>query len=439
MTETNLSIFETLAAQVAQEAQLLTSYLNENGYYQPEFNQGGFTEFDELPPDIEASRKRLQAAAKAVHDLAAGPEQYMRNLAKSYHDSTTLRWLLHFKVFEAIPLGRGEAIAYSELARKCRVTDEHVLRRIVKYAITNHVFCEPSRDEVAHTAFSAVLVRDAVLRAEIEFEVEEGLAVAANLVEAHEKWSMGDGRRNRAAFQIANGTDLEVGEFYAQDGMEGRREGFLAARPDEGVEEECLMKAYAWEQVKRIVDVGGSKGETAVALAKRFPGLRIMVVDSEAIIDVGTENLPEDLERKVYFVGCDIFREDGSLPEEVFGAQLYMLRNVLGKCSEERARIVLSHVAEVLQGAGEGAKCLIVDRVLPSSTSPMDNFAIEDEKTARHMALHALEMGNGAERNKEEWEALLSAADEGLRLAGIREIDGSAYSMLEVVYADTDD
>ena len=139
---------------------------------------------------------------------------------------------------------------------------------------------------------------------------------------------------------------------------------------------------------------------------------------------VGKESLPEDLERKVYFVGCDIFREDGSMPDEIFGAQVYLLRNVLGKCSEERARIVLSNVAEVLQDAGEGAKCLIVDRVLPSSTSPLDNFAIEDEKAARHMDLHALELVNGAERDKEEWEALLSAADEGLRLADLREIDG---------------
>ncbi|KXT10700.1 hypothetical protein AC579_5052 [Pseudocercospora musae] len=437
MTDTNLSIFETLAAQVTQEAQLLTSYLNENGYYQPDFKQGGFTEFDELPPEIEASRKRLQAAAKAVQNLAAGPEQYMRNLARSYHDSTTLRWLIHFKIFEAIPLGRGESITYSELARKCDV-NEDILRRIVKYAITNHIFHEPESDEVAHTAYSAILVTDAELRAEIGFEVEEGLPVATNLVEAHEKWSMKDGRGNRAAFQIANGTDLEVGEFYAQDGMEERREGFSAARPDEGFEEEFLMKAYPWDKVKRIVDVGGSKGETAVALAKRFPGLRIMVVDSEAVIDVGKESLLEELERKVYFVGCDIFREDGSLPTEIFGAQLYLLRNVLGKCSEERARIVLSNIAEVLQDAGDGAKCLIVDRVLPSPSSGLKTWNSEDAKAARHMDLHALEMCNGVERNKEEWEALMSAADEGLRIASITETDESAYSILEVIYADDD-
>ncbi|KAF7184959.1 O-methyltransferase VdtC [Pseudocercospora fuligena] len=438
MTE-NLSVFESLAAQVTQEAQLLTTYLNENGYYQPDFKPGGFTEFDELPPEVEASRKRLQAAAKAVQDLAAGPERYMKNLATSYHDSTTLRWLIHFKIFENIPLGRGELITYSGLAKKCNV-NETILRRIIKYAITNHIFYEPSPNEVAQTAYSAVLVTDPELRAEIAFEVEEGLPVAANLVEAHEKWDMSDGRRNRAAFQISNGTDLDVGlEFYKQDGMAERMEGFLAARPDEGVEEECLMKAYPWEKVKRIVDVGGSKGETAVALAKRFSGLRIMVVDSEASIDVGKEGLPEELERKVYFVGCDIFREDGSMPDEIFGAQVYLLRNVLGKCSEERAKIVLSNVAEVLQDAGEGAKCLIVDRVLPSSPSPFDRVAIEDEKAARHMDLHALEMGNGAERNGEEWETLLSAADEGLRLVDIRVIDESAYSILEVVYVDSDD
>ncbi|EME87808.1 uncharacterized protein MYCFIDRAFT_75643 [Pseudocercospora fijiensis CIRAD86] len=439
MTE-NLGIFETLAVQVTQEAQRLTTFFNENGYYQPDFKQGGFTEFDELPPEIEASRKRLQAAAKAVQDLAAGPERYVRSLARSYHDSTTLRWLIHFKIPEAIPLGRGESITYSELAKK-REVDENILRRIVKYAITNHIFHEPSGDVVAHTAYSAILVTDAELRAEIDFEVEEGLSVAVNLVEAHEKWSMSDGRRNRAAFQVANETDLEVGEFYEQDVMEERRAVFSAARPDEGVEEECLMKAFSWEKVKRVVDVGGSKGETAIALANTFPGLRIMVVDSEARIDDGRESLPEDLERKVYFVGSDIFGEDGSMLDEVhqFGAQLYLLRNVLGKCSEEEAKIVLSNVAEVLHGAGQGAKCLIVDRVLPSCSFGLEPWDAEDAKAARHRDLHALEMGNGAERNREEWEALMSAADEGLKIADIREIDESAYSILEVVYADSDD
>lgn len=73
--------FEALAKEVAQEAQVLCDFLNERGYYQPAFNQGGFTEFDELPEEIEVSRKKLQAAAKAVHDLVAGPEAFVKSLS----------------------------------------------------------------------------------------------------------------------------------------------------------------------------------------------------------------------------------------------------------------------------------------------------------------------------------------------------------------------
>ena len=73
--------------------------------------------------------------------------------------------------------------------------------RIIKYAITNHIFYEPTFNEVAHTAFSAILVTDPEFRADIAFEVEEALPVATNLVEAHEKWDMNDGRRVQKGLQ----------------------------------------------------------------------------------------------------------------------------------------------------------------------------------------------------------------------------------------------
>ena len=74
---------EQALAEVAREGAALTSYLNENLYYQPSFQPGGFKEYPELPEEHEATRRRLLDAAKAVADLACGPNQYLKELAWS--------------------------------------------------------------------------------------------------------------------------------------------------------------------------------------------------------------------------------------------------------------------------------------------------------------------------------------------------------------------
>ena len=79
----DLNNLEEALAEVAKQGAALTSYLNENSYYQPSFEQGGFKEFPELPEEHETSRRRLLDAAKAVAALAYGPDQYVKDLAWS--------------------------------------------------------------------------------------------------------------------------------------------------------------------------------------------------------------------------------------------------------------------------------------------------------------------------------------------------------------------
>ena len=74
---------EALAEEVGREARSLTSFLKDNSYYVPSFDQAGWKEYPELPPHVQDSRRRLQEAAKAVHDLAAGPTEYLKALSWS--------------------------------------------------------------------------------------------------------------------------------------------------------------------------------------------------------------------------------------------------------------------------------------------------------------------------------------------------------------------
>ena len=64
--------------------------------------------------------------------------------------SLSLRAVYHFKIAEAVP--QNENISYVELAKKTNFEATN-LRRLVRHAMTNHIFKEPCLGYVAHTAF----------------------------------------------------------------------------------------------------------------------------------------------------------------------------------------------------------------------------------------------------------------------------------------------
>ena len=69
---------DELVEEVAKEGRAVSNFFNANSYYQPSFTPGGFREYPELPNDVQESRRKLREAAKAVHDLAAGPADYLK-------------------------------------------------------------------------------------------------------------------------------------------------------------------------------------------------------------------------------------------------------------------------------------------------------------------------------------------------------------------------
>ena len=72
---------DILLEEVAKAGRTLTTFLSTNSYYQPSFRPGGLGEFPELPEDAQVARTKLREAAKAVYDLATGPEEYIKQQA----------------------------------------------------------------------------------------------------------------------------------------------------------------------------------------------------------------------------------------------------------------------------------------------------------------------------------------------------------------------
>lgn len=78
---------DLLLAEVAKEGNALSTYLNDQSYYQPGFRSGLAQYPPDLPEYIQASRLKLQNAAKALYQLASGPAEHITNLASSVRTS----------------------------------------------------------------------------------------------------------------------------------------------------------------------------------------------------------------------------------------------------------------------------------------------------------------------------------------------------------------
>ena len=76
------------------------------------------------------------------------------------NDVLSLRAVYHYNVFSKFPLG-GSA-SYDELAAKCGVNTID-LRRLLRHAMTNHIFQE-KEGRVEHTAATRVLLENEMIR-----------------------------------------------------------------------------------------------------------------------------------------------------------------------------------------------------------------------------------------------------------------------------------
>lgn len=428
MTDTRA--LDELLNDVAKEGKTLTDFLSSNSYYQPSFAGTSFKEYPDLPEDVDAARNRLRTAAKTVHDLAAGPKDYLRRHMTSFNDLSTMGYICYFKIPEAIPL--VGSVSYEQVAEACEV-DESQLRRILRYAFTNHFFRPGSTpDEVAHTAYSALLVTDEGERAVVEYACFDAFPAATKLAHACEKWSAAD-EPEQTAWSLANGFPGERSYFQhlAEPGNEEQSQRFAECMTSELRAPEWDIKytlsGYDWGNVKgTIVDVGGNQGQIAIALAKAFPHLpQIVVEDLPAVVEPAKSTLPKDIGNRVGFIAHDFHELQ---PSAVAKAEVLMMRFVLHDHSDKVAIGILRNVLPALK---QGAKLVVLDVAAPG-LGEADEL---EEKAIRTLDVEMWTMLNGKERTVEEWRELFARADPGLKIEKVNSQKGSALGVFEVVYS----
>ncbi|KUI72615.1 6-hydroxytryprostatin B O-methyltransferase [Cytospora mali] len=379
-----------------------------------------------LPPEYQYIRKSLIDDSSDMAALvrgAGGPLGRIFDMSYSFLDHLAFQAICHFHIPQAVPLN-GE-ISFSELAEKLNKITEAQLTRLVRHAMNIHLFQEPTKGLVAHTADTMLLVQDSTLF-DLALTLTEVLRPASlKVTEAIERWP-GSDEPTHTGWQLAYGTDKLMyetikGNEEVQKRFSAHLEQIAKQDPRTG---EKVAAMFTWSRFPQatVVDVGGGNGQYSVALAQAYPGMRFIVQDVPGVLDARQEALPAELKDKVRFMAHDMFK-----PQPVEGADIYFLRHILHNWSDAHCVRILK---ALVPGLKPGARVLTCDLVIPEKgTAP----AVEATEI-RRLDMLMFSLYNAREREVEEFAGLFERADKRFDFIGAHGLEGCHDKICEAIW-----
>jgi hypothetical protein len=168
----------------------------------------------------------------------------------------SLQAVYEFKIAEAVPL--SGSISYQDLADKVNVPMLN-LRRLIRHAMTNHIFHEPEKGFVAHTRTSRLLLEDPPLTNWVGFMMNDLWLPIAHVVKAMKKWP-GSGESNETSVNLAYGTGVNWFDWIQQDKSLANRYSLAmqAHGGGEGFAVTHTVNGYPWAELGEATVVDAS-------------------------------------------------------------------------------------------------------------------------------------------------------------------------------------
>lgn len=162
-----------------------------------------------------------------------------------------------FDIAKHVPLD-GEA-SYADIAQATG-QDETNIRRLIRHAITNRVFCEPREGFVAHTAASAVFAKDQQMVDWSGLNSEEFFGAASKTVKAMQEHP-GSQEPTETGYSLSHCPGQPMFANIPKDPKRVKRFGNAMASltGGEGYELDHLIDNFEWKELDEkgalIVDV----------------------------------------------------------------------------------------------------------------------------------------------------------------------------------------
>jgi hypothetical protein len=306
-----------LAQKISRETAVFESYFKSANLPLPSFSEDADPDFQtKLPEPIRLARQEIIHATKELRDLAVGPRESVRWQTWAHLDTMALAAINAFGIAKLFPA--GSTITLSELQSRTTL-DAVNLARLLRYAITSHIFAEPEPGVIAHTAASRCLAEDDDLQAWVGFNTEDIFPAAGHVVQALRTYPEAV-HLTQTGFNFAFGTVDKEPMFvtFGKDPARAKRMGRAMASltGGEGYEVRHLVEGgYDFSEIDKkggtLVDVGGSHGFVCVDLARKYRGMKFVVQDLPKTVESAPEPICEDgqVAGRIKFQAHDFFTE----------------------------------------------------------------------------------------------------------------------------------
>lgn len=173
----SISRIAELATVITEKTSIVDAYLKRNNLPTPSFDVDGplTIAIPAYETDIIDAQDIVIASTQELHNLMKGPTEMLMGIGVSNehaltvlhgsdlivkainpNDVLSLGAIYRYKMASMFPL--SETFSFEALSESCGLDEVH-LRRLVRHAMTNHIFQE-REGRIAHTAASRVLAEN---------------------------------------------------------------------------------------------------------------------------------------------------------------------------------------------------------------------------------------------------------------------------------------
>ncbi|RAH84214.1 O-methyltransferas-like protein [Aspergillus japonicus CBS 114.51] len=416
-----------LATRISENTAIVDAYLRENQLPSPSFDEDGPVDFAIQGEEVKKAHEEAIALSWELHRLLLGPSHFLRPVP----NGLSLQAISKHDIATKVPV-HGK-ISYAALAQQCGLSEINT-RRFVRYAIVHHrVFCEPQPGYVAHSAASRLLAEDPVMRDVLSHYLEECFPSFAMTLRAIDQFQ-DNGEPNQTGWNLYHETPDAPWDYYETHPAMARRFASTMAYETEreGRSSNVLVEGYAWTSLLAettatttsplVVDVGGSRGKTALEIAHAHPELTLLVQDLPSMIEGARDQLPAIPAReRVQFMAHDFFAP------QLVPADAYILRHVFHNWSDRNAVRILRALVPSLR---PGARLIVNDYIAPVPGV----LSLAKEQRLREMDLIMLTLCNAYEREEQDWKRLFQEADPRFHVRTMSVPKGATEGILEVIW-----
>lgn len=200
-------------------------------------------------------------------------------------------------------------------------------------------------------------------------------------------------RSGDAPFKLTHGQELFA---YQDDHLEFDSLFSRAMANVEALTGDSFATDFDWGRFDRIIDIGGSKGSKSIAIMKKYPHLKALVMDRAQVIQGAAQywegREDQALIERLSFQAGDLFE---SVPQAESGKDIYLLSTVLHGFDDTACITALRNLATASDGTG--ATIALMEMVMPDSRADLASASFDMQ----------MFMGTrGRERTLAEWQRL---------------------------------